>query len=121
MAILINEKSQILIQGMTGEEGSKAARQMIQYGTNVVCGVTPGKGGLKVENKPIYNTVKEALENHPQINVSVLYVPPMRAKSALIEAIEEKIPLIICITENIPIHDFLKCNELAKKNNVQII
>ena len=121
MGILINKNTKVLVQGITGAEGSKTTRQCIEYGTNIVCGVTPGKGGQKVEGKPVYNSVKEAIEKHSDVNVSVLYVPPLRAKDAFIEAINAKIPLIVCITENIPIHDFLECYELAKKNNVRIV
>ena len=121
MAILIDENTRVLVSGITGKEGSRSTKEMLDYGTKVVCGVTPKKGGQSVEGVPVYNSVSEAIKNHPEVNTSVLYVPPMRAKDSLLESINAKIPLIVCITENIPIHDFLECYERAKKNGVRII
>ena len=91
---------------------------MIDYGTKIVCGVTPGKSGQDVDGIPVYSTIKEALQKHPEINASVIFVPPRFAKSAMLEAIENKIPLITVITENIPLHDTAYCLTKAKENKV---
>src|SRR3989338_6681579 len=104
MAILVDQNTKLLVQGITGEEGSKATKEMLDYGTEVVCGVTPGKGGQEIEGKPVYNTIREALKNHPDVNASVVYVPPFAGKDACIEAIVKGIKLIVCITETIPVH-----------------
>ncbi|MDP3989970.1 MAG: citryl-CoA lyase [archaeon] len=120
MAILINEKTKFLIQGITGKQGQQACQEMIKAGSNIVAGVTPGKGGEIVEGILVYNSVQEALANH-SIDATVVYVPPRFAKDAIMEAINAKIPLINIITENIPIHDMAYCFSLAKKNNVHII
>ncbi|MBI3033074.1 CoA-binding protein [Candidatus Woesearchaeota archaeon] len=121
MAILIDENTQVLIQGITGNEGSRAADVMLKYNTKVVCGVTPGKGGQQVQGVPVYNSIKEALTKHPQVNASVIFVPPKFAKAAMLEAIENKIPLIDVITEFIPLHDVAYCLAKAKENKVTII
>ena len=106
MSILINKDSQVLVQGITGSEGTFHSKEMMKYGTNIVAGVTPGKGGAVHLDKPVYNSVKEALNNH-LINVSVIFVPPRFAKSAIIEAIEADILVIVCITEGIPVKDMI--------------
>ncbi|MBI2085712.1 CoA-binding protein [Candidatus Daviesbacteria bacterium] len=121
MAILVTEKTKVLIQGITGKEGSKVALQMRNYGTKVLAGVTPGKGGLEVHGIPVYNTVSEALENHPGINTSFIAVPSFAAFEAMKEAIESKIPLINVLTEHIPITDSAKAIALAKQANVKIV
>lgn len=120
MAILINEKTNFLIQGITGKQGQQACQEMMKVGSKVVAGVTPGKGGEIVEGIPVYNSVQEALANH-NIDATIIYVPPRFAKDAIIEAINAKIPLINIITENIPIHDMAHCFSIATKNNVRII
>ncbi|MDO8573563.1 MAG: CoA-binding protein [Candidatus Daviesbacteria bacterium] len=121
MAILVTEKTKVLIQGITGKEGSKVALQMRNYGTKVLAGVTPGKGGQEAHGIPVYNTVKEALENHPGINASFVAVPNFVALGAIKEAIENKIPLINILTEHIPIKDTAIALALAKENNVRIV
>lgn len=114
MAILVNEKTRVLIQGITGKEGSKVALQMKNYGTKVLAGVTPGKGGQEVYGVPVYNSIAEALENHPGINTSFVAVPNFAAFGAIQEAIKNKIPLINILTEHIPIQDTAKAIALAK-------
>lgn len=119
MAILVTEKTRVLIQGITGKEGSKVALQMQNYGTKVLAGVTPGKGGQEVHGVPVYNTIKEALENHPGINTSFVAVPAFAAYGAIKEAIEVKIPLINILTEHIPIQDTAKAIALARNTSVE--
>jgi len=104
MAIFLDENSKILVQGMTGSEGTKHTRRMIASGTNVVAGVTPGKGGQEVDGIPVFNSVGEAMEA-TGANVSVVFVPPKFTKSAVIEAVDACIPLCVVITEGVPVHD----------------
>ena len=108
MAIFINESSKVIVQGMTGSEGTKHTRRMLVSGTNIVGGVTPGKGGQSVEiegkNLPVFNTVAEAVAA-TGANVSVVFVPPKFAKAAVYDAIDAKMPLVVVITEGIPVHD----------------
>ena len=141
MSILITKETQVLVQGMTGKEGQKAAKAMLDYHTKVVCGVTPGKGGQDVEGKPIFNSVKEAVqfiessedpslvETLPQPSptrgggslVTAIFVPPFAAKAAILEAIDNDIPLINAIVERIPIQDTAYCLAAAKEKNIRII
>ncbi|OGE37558.1 succinate--CoA ligase subunit alpha [Candidatus Daviesbacteria bacterium RIFCSPHIGHO2_02_FULL_39_8] len=121
MAILVTEKTKILVQGITGKEGSKVALQMQNYGTKVLAGVTPGKGGQEVHGVPVYNTVAEALENHPGINTSFVAVPNFTAFGAIKEAVEAQIALINILTEHIPIQDTAKAIALAKEAGVRIV
>lgn len=121
MAILVTDKTKVLIQGITGKEGSKVVLQMKNYGTKVLAGVTPGKGGQEVHGVPVYNTVKEVLENHPGINTSFVSVPNFAAYGAIQEAIENKIPLMNVLTEHIPIADSAKVIAMARKNGVRIV
>lgn len=121
MAILVTDKTKVLVQGITGKEGSKVALQMRNYGTKVLAGVTPGKGGQEVHGIPVYNTILEALENHPAINTSFIAVPNFAAFGAIAEAIKAKIPLINVLTEHIPIQDSAKAIALAKQNGVKIV
>lgn len=121
MSILINEKTKVLVQGITGKEGIRATQFMKAYNTNVVAGVRPGKAGETVEGVPVYNNCKDAIKAHPKINVSVIIVPAKGAKEAIVEAIEANIKLINIITENIPIKDTAYCVALAKKHNVMLI
>jgi succinyl-CoA synthetase alpha subunit len=104
MAIFLNADSKVLVQGMTGSEGTKHTRRMVASGTNVVAGVTPGKGGQEVDGIPVFNNVGEAMAA-TGANVSVVFVPPKFAKTAVIEAVDAAIPLCVVITEGIPIHD----------------
>ena len=107
------EGKNVVIQGITGTHGSFQAAAMIKAGTHIIAGVTPGKGGEVVENVPVYNTVAEAQKNH-LIDISVVFVPARFAKAALLEAIKANIPLIVCITEGIPVHDMLEVNDTLK-------
>jgi len=108
MAIFIDKNSKVIVQGMTGSEGTKHTKRMLKAGTNVVGGVTPGKGGQSVDmdgkNLPVFNTVAEAIAA-TGANVSVVFVPPKFAKAAVIDAIDAKMPLVVVITEGIPVHD----------------
>jgi succinyl-CoA synthetase alpha subunit len=104
MAIFLNTDSKVLVQGMTGAEGTKHTRRMVASGTNVVAGVTPGKGGQEVDGIPVFNNVGEAMAA-TGANVSVVFVPPKFAKAAVIEAVDAAIPLCVVITEGIPVHD----------------
>ncbi|MEY4348179.1 MAG: hypothetical protein RIS43_598 [Actinomycetota bacterium] len=104
MSIWLNKDSKVLVQGMTGAEGTKHTRRMIAGGTNIVAGVTPGKGGQEVDGIPVFNSVGEAMKA-TGANVSVVFVPPKFAKAAVIEAVDAEIPLCVVITEGIPIHD----------------
>ena len=108
MAIFINENSKVIVQGMTGSEGTKHTKRMLKAGTNIVGGVTPGKGGQSVDMDgkllPVFNTVAEAM-SATGANVSVVFVPPKFAKAAVIDAIDAKMPLVVVITEGIPVHD----------------
>lgn len=121
MAILVTDKTRVLIQGITGKEGSKVALQMRNYATRVLAGVTPGKGGQEVHGIPVYNTVAEALENHPAVNTSLISVPNFAVYGAMKEAIEAKIPLINVFTEHVPITDTAKAIAQANKNGVRIV
>src|SRR3954466_14118654 len=106
MAVLVNKQSKVIVQGFTGTEGTFHAQQMIEYGTNVVGGVTPGKGGTKHLDKPVFNTVEDAVQK-TGANVSIIFVPPAFAADAIMEAAEGGIKVIICITEGIPTKDMI--------------
>ena len=121
MSILINKTTQVLVQGITGKEGQKAVSSMLTYGTNVVGGVRPGKGGEVVGGVPVYNTVQEAKELHPDISTTTIYVPPFAAKDAILEAINNNISIINTIIERIPIQDTAYCLAAAKEKNIRII
>ncbi len=120
MSILVNNDSKVLVQGFTGGEGTFHASQMIEYGTNVVGGVTPGKGGQQHLGKPVFNTVKEAVED-TGANVSVIFVPPPFAADAIMEAAEAGIKVIICITEGIPTEDMVKVKEYLKDKEARLV
>jgi succinyl-CoA synthetase alpha subunit len=120
MSILVNKDSRVLVQGITGSEGSFHAEQMIEYGTNVVGGVTPGKGGLKHLGRPVFNTVADAVKA-TRANVSVIFVPPPMAADAILEAADAGISLIVCITEGIPVKDMIAAKEYLKYKNVRLI
>lgn len=107
MAVLVNKQSRVIVQGFTGKEGGFHAEQMIEYGTPVVGGVTPGKGGQKHLDLPVFNTVKDAIDEEGA-DTSVIFVPPPFAADAIMEAAESGIKVIVCITEGIPVQDMLK-------------
>lgn len=117
MSILVNKKTRVAVQGITGSEGTFHASQMIEYGTNIVAGVTPGKGGSLFQDKiPIFNSVKEAVEN-TGANASVIFVPASFAADAIMEAADAGINVIVCITEGIPTKDMITAYEYVKNKN----
>lgn len=120
MSILIDKKTRLVVQGITGSEGSFHTKQMVEYGTKVVAGVTPGKGGTKFEGIPIYNTVEETVKEQ-KANTSVIFVPPPFAADAILEAANAGIKVIICITEGIPTSDMVKVYNFIKHKDVVLI
>lgn len=117
---MVNKDSRVIVQGFTGSEGTFHAGQMIEYGTNVVGGVTPGKGGTEHLGKPVFNTVAEAVQK-AGANVSIIFVPPAFAADAIMEAAEAGIALIVTITEGIPVADMVKVKEYLKGRTVRLI
>lgn len=120
MAVLVNKNSKIIVQGFTGTEGTFHAGQMIEYGTNVVGGVTPGKGGSQHLERPVFNTVKEAVEK-TGADTSIIFVPPAFAADAIMEASDAGIHVVICITEGIPVQDMVKAREFIKGKDCRLI
>jgi succinyl-CoA synthetase alpha subunit len=120
MSVLVNKNSRILVQGFTGTEGTFHATQMIEYGTNVVGGVTPNKGGSTHLDKPVFNTVEQAVKN-TGANVSIIFVPPAFAADAIMEAADSEIALIVCITEGIPVQDMVKVKNYLLDTNSRLI
>jgi succinyl-CoA synthetase alpha subunit len=120
MGILVNKKSKILVQGFTGSEGTFHASQMIEYGTDVVGGVTPGKGGQTHLNKPVFNTVLECVKTSGA-DISIIFVPPAFAADAIMESAEAGIHLIICITEGIPVQDMIKVKNYLKETRARLV
>ena len=120
MSILVNKNTKVICQGFTGGQGTFHSEQAIAYGTNMVGGVTPGKGGTKHLDLPVFNTVKEANDNL-EIDASVIYVPPPFAADSIIEAIDAKIPLIICITEGIPVQDMIRVKNFLRDSSSRLI
>ncbi len=120
MAVLVDKNSRVIVQGFTGSEGTFHAQQMIEYGTNVVGGVTPGKGGQTHLDRPVFNTVKDAVEQ-AQANTSIIFVPPAFAADAIMEAADAGIKVIICITEGIPVKDMIPVKEYIKGKNCVLI
>lgn len=120
MSIIVNKESKVLVQGFTGSEGTFHSEQMLEYGTNVVCGVTPGKGGSTHLNKPVYNSVQEAVIKE-DINTSIIFVPPAFAADAIMEAAESGIKTIVAITEGIPVSDMTKVMSYINGKNVRLI
>jgi len=120
MSILVNKKTKVICQGFTGTHGTFHSEQAINYGTNLVGGVTPKKGGQKHLGLPVFNSVQEAKEK-TQANATMIYVPPKFAGDAIIEAIESKIELIVCITEGIPVLDMLKVKKSLRKSSSRLI
>ena len=120
MSILVKKNRNVICQGFTGGQGTFHSEQAIAYGTNMVGGVTPGKGGMRHLDLPVFNTVKEAYENL-EIDASVIYVPPPFAADSIIEAIDAKIPLIICITEGIPVQDMIRVKNFLDDSSSRLI
>ena len=120
MSILVNKESRVIVQGFTGKEGTFHAEQMIEYGTNVVGGVTPGKSGEMHLNRPVFNTVADAVKN-VAANVSIIFVPPAFGADAIMEAAEAGIKLIVCITEGIPTQDMIKAKSYVNTKGVRLI
>lgn len=120
MSVLVNKNSKVIVQGFTGSEGTFHAGQMIDYGTNVVGGVTPGKGGTTHLEKPVFNTVADAVST-THADVSIIFVPPAFAADAIMEAAEAGIKVIVCITEGIPVNDMVKAKEYIKGFETRLI
>ena len=120
MSVLVNKASKIIVQGFTGSEGTFHATQMIEYGTNIVGGVTPGKGGQTHLQKPVFNTVKEAVQK-VGADTSIIFVPPAFAADAIMESVEAGIKVIITITEGIPVNDMTKAFQYVKAKGVTLV
>ncbi len=120
MGILVNKNTTVLIQGITGRYGSYHTRLMLDYGTKIVAGVTPGKGGLEVHGVPVYDTVEEAVNNH-DIDASIIFVPGPFVKDAALEALKNGIKLVVIITEHVPVNDALHIMEVARRQCATVI
>lgn len=120
MAILVDQNTRLLVQGITGREGAFHTQQAIAYGTRVVAGVTPGKGGTKAENVPVFDTVREAVEK-TGANASVIFVPPPFAADAIMEAADAGLPLVVCITEGIPTLDMIRVKQFLSGRKTRLI
>ena len=119
MAVLVDKNTRLIVQGITGKEGTFHTLQMVEYGTNVVGGVTPGKGGTTHEGIPVFNTVADAVKE-TGANASVIYVPPAFAADAIMEAADAGIPVVVCITEGIPVADMVKAKEFLNGRNASV-
>ncbi|RLB08837.1 MAG: succinate--CoA ligase subunit alpha [Deltaproteobacteria bacterium] len=120
MSIFVNKETRLLVQGITGREGQFHTRQCVAYGTNVVAGVTPGKGGQKMDDVPVFNTVKDAVRE-TGANCSMIFVPPAFAADAIMEAADAGVPLIVAITEGIPVLDMMKVKNFLNTTNSRLI
>jgi len=120
LGILINKDTRVLVQGITGHEGSLQTEHMIDFGTNIVGGVTPGKGGSEVQKKPVFDSVKEALEE-TDVDASVIFIPPQFAADGIFEAIDNGIELIVCITEGIPVQDMMRVWAYLKTSSSRLL
>ncbi|NAZ31392.1 MAG: succinate--CoA ligase subunit alpha [Acidilobus sp.] len=121
MGILVDENTRVIVQGITGKEGSFHTKLMLQYGTKIVAGVTPGKGGSTVEGVPVYDTMAEAVKEHPEANTSIIFVPARFASDAVYEAVDSGMKVIVVITEHIPVHDAIEFVNYAKRKGSVII
>ena len=120
MSVLVDRNTRLVVQGITGKEGTFHTRQMVEYGTNVVGGVTPGKGGTTHEGTPVFNTVADAVRE-AGANASVIYVPPAFAADAIMEAADAGLPLVVCITEGIPALDMVKVKEYLSTRQTRLV
>ncbi len=120
MSVLVDDRSRVVVQGITGREGSFHARQCAEYGTRIVAGVTPGRGGAKQDDVPVYDTMKEAVEIQGA-NVSLIFVPPAAAADAILEAADAGVELVVCITEGIPVTDMVVVRAALKNRPVRLI
>lgn len=120
MSILVNKNTKVICQGFTGKQGTFHSEQAIAYGTQIVGGITPGKGGQTHLNLPVFNTVREAVDK-TQANATMIYVPPAFAADSILEAIDAKIELVVCITEGIPVLDMLKVKNALTTSNTRLI
>jgi len=120
MAIIVDENTKVLVQGITGSQGSFHTKRMLEYGTKIVAGVTPGKGGMEVHGIPVYNTVEEAVRD-TGANASIVFVPAPYAADAFMEAVDAGIEVVVVITEGIPVHDELKMYHKARSKGVKLI
>src|SRR5262245_44552383 len=120
MAILVDRNSRILVQGITGREGQFHTQQMIDYGTNVVGGVTPGKGGEWIDGKPVFDTVKTAVDA-TEANVSLIFVPAPFVADAIYEAVDAGIKLIVCISEGVPVQDMIRVYNYITKTDSRLV
>jgi succinyl-CoA synthetase alpha subunit len=120
LSVLVDKNTRLVVQGITGKEGTFHTKQMVEYGTNVVGGVTPGKGGTTHENIPVFNTVAEAV-NEAGANVSIIYVPPAFAADAIMEAADAGLPLVVCITEGIPVMDMVKVKRFLADKQTRLV
>jgi succinyl-CoA synthetase alpha subunit len=120
LSVLVDKSTRLVVQGITGKEGTFHTKQMVEYGTNVVAGVTPGKGGTKHEGIPVFNTVMDAVKE-ANANASVIYVPPPFAADAIMEAADAGLPLVVCITEGIPALDMVKVKEYLADRETRLI
>ncbi len=121
MGIIIDNNTRVLVQGITGKEGLRAAKEMVDYGTKVSCGVTPGKGGTEIDGFKVFDSIREAKEYDKLINTSVLFVPPIVVFDAAIEAMNNGIKTIVIVTENVPLKDSVRLFEYAQQNNCLLI
>ena len=120
MSILIDEKTRVIVQGITGRDGSFHAAAMLRDGTSVVAGITPGKGGQNVEGIPVYNSITECMEGHG-VDATVIFVPARFAFGAIKEAVDSEIPLIICITEGIPVLEMVEMYHMVREKGLKLI
>lgn len=121
MSILIDRTKRVLVQGITGREGQARTRLMTDYGTQVVAGVTPGKGGADVDGLPVYDTVEEAAEIHGQLDISVLFIPAPYVREAALEAIAAGVKLLVIVPDRVPIHDVLEIAQAAKEKDARFV
>lgn len=121
MSILVNQATRVLVQGITGREGSARTRLMVDYGTQVLAGVTPGRAGESVLGRPVYDTVQEAVENHGPFDASVIFVPAPLVKESALEAIDAGVRLVVLVSDRVPVYDTMLIVEAAQRNGTRVI